>query len=97
MARWTTSPDTPSVGAAVPDFDIFNWYGAAAPPGTPESVRRLLAEAIEKIVARPEVVRQIERLGSAPATMPPAEFASFVHAELETWRRVVRAANIRAD
>jgi tripartite-type tricarboxylate transporter receptor subunit TctC len=29
--------------------------------------------------------------------MPPAEFAAFVRRELETWRSVVQAANIRAD
>jgi len=39
-ARWATSPDTPSVGTQVPDFDISNWYGIIAPGGTPEPIAR---------------------------------------------------------
>lgn len=95
--RWAASPDTPTVGSVVPDFDVSNWYGVAAPPGTPEAIQARLAADIANILARPEVVEMLSRVGFDAAPMPPAEFAAFVRRELETWRSVVQAANIRAD
>lgn len=96
-ARWATSPTTPSVGSQVADFDISNWYGIIAPPGTPDPIRALLARDVAKVLERPAIIEVLDRIGFAAAPMPPAEFAAFVKAELETWRAVVQAANIRAD
>lgn len=56
-----------------------------------------LAAAIATILARPGIVAALDRIGFEAAPMPPADFAAFVKAELETWRAVVQAANIRAD
>ncbi len=95
-ARWAASPQTPSVGSVVPDFDISNWYGMVAPPGTPDPIRARLAAEVATIIARPEVVEMLTRIGFDAAPMPPAEFAAFVRTEMETWRAVVQAANIRA-
>jgi len=39
----------------------------------------------------------LRRIGFDAAPMPPAAFAAFVRSELETWRAVVQAANIRPD
>jgi tripartite-type tricarboxylate transporter receptor subunit TctC len=96
-ARWESSPQTPAVNDAVPGFDISNWYGVVAPPGTPEPIRARLAQEIAKIIVRPEVTETLHRIGFQPAPMSPADFAVFVRTELETWRTVVRAANIRVD
>jgi len=49
------------------------------------------------VLARREVVEVLNRIGFDAAPMPPAAFAAFVKTELETWRAVVQAANIRAD
>lgn len=96
-ARWATSPDTPPVATVVPDFDISNWYGVIAPPETPAAIRERLAAEIGRILARPEVVEVLGRLGFQPAPMAPADFAAFVRTELDTWRAVVRAANIQVE
>jgi tripartite-type tricarboxylate transporter receptor subunit TctC len=37
------------------------------------------------------------RIGFEPAPMKPAEFGAFVQRETETWRAVVKAANIQAE
>ena len=96
-ARWPEAPEVPPVGDAVADFDISNWYGVVAPPGTSETIRDLLAGEIAKVLAKPEVTELLRRLGFQPAPQPPAGFAAFVRTETDTWTAVVRAANIRAD
>jgi tripartite-type tricarboxylate transporter receptor subunit TctC len=95
--RWATSPDTPPVASVVPDFDISNWYGVIAPPETPAAIRERLAVEIGRILARPEVVEVLGRLGFQPAPMASSAFAAFVRTELDTWRAVVRAANIQVE
>jgi tripartite-type tricarboxylate transporter receptor subunit TctC len=96
-ARWATSPQTPPVASGVADFDILNWYGVVAPPGTPEPIRARLAAEIAKVLAVPRIVELLGRIGFDAAPQPPADFARFVAAETATWRAVVQAANIRAD
>ena len=96
-AAWETSPQTPSMITEVSAFDIANWYGVVAAPGTPESILDRLAGEIAQVVAQPENVEAFRRQGFQPAPMAPAAFAAFVRAETQTWRAVVQAANIRAD
>jgi tripartite-type tricarboxylate transporter receptor subunit TctC len=93
---WQASPQTPSVGSAVEGFDISNWYGIIAAGGTPAPIRERLAAELAKVLARPEVTEVLARIGFDAAPMPPIPFAAFVKAELDTWRTVVQAANIRA-
>ena len=95
-ATWGASPQTPSVGSVVPGFDISNWYGIIAPPGTPEPIRARIAAEVAGIIKRPAITETLQRIGFEPAAMPPAEFAAFVRAELDTWKAVVEAANIRS-
>lgn len=96
-ARWASSPNTPSVGDLVPDFDISNWYGFIAPPGTPAPILNRLYGESAKVLAKPGVIETLANLGFEPAPLPPAEFAVFVKTEYETWQAVVKAAKISAD
>jgi tripartite-type tricarboxylate transporter receptor subunit TctC len=96
-ARWEISPSTPSVGSVVPDFDVSNWYGMVAPPGTPAPILDRLAAEVARILAGAEVATVLRRLGFEPTAMTPAAFAAHVRAEIATWRGVVQAANIRVE
>lgn len=93
-ARWTTSPETPPIASLVPEFDIANWYGMVAPPETPLPIRERMAVEIARILARKETEEMLARIGFQSMPMAPAAFAGFVRQELETWRAVVKAANI---
>jgi tripartite-type tricarboxylate transporter receptor subunit TctC len=95
-ATWAASPQTPSVGTVVQDFDIANWYGVIAPPGTPEPIRARLATEIATILGRPPIAEMLTRIGFDAAPMTPAAFAAFLRTETDTWKAVVQAANIRA-
>ncbi len=95
--RWAVSPATPSMADAVPGFDIANWYGVVAPPGTPEAVRLRQSAALAQVLARPDMQAGLLRLGFEAAHLPPAPLAEFIRAETGVWRGVVQAANIRAE
>jgi tripartite-type tricarboxylate transporter receptor subunit TctC len=95
--RWPPLPDTPTVAEAVPGYASENWFGIAAPPGTPDEVVAFLHGRILRAMAQPEVHRRFEEAGLQPATMPLADYLAFLRADSETWARVVRAGDIRLD
>ena len=95
--RWSLLPDTPAVAEAVPGYVSENWYGLAAPPGTPETVLDALSAAVLKVLNDPVAKRRFDDAGLHPAPMPRAEYNAFLRENTEVWGRVVAAGNIRIN
>jgi tripartite-type tricarboxylate transporter receptor subunit TctC len=88
-------PTVPPVAeAGVPGYEAMQWYGMAAPAGTPAPIiARLHAEAA-KALQSDEMKEKLALDGAQPVGSTPAEFAALIRRELEKWSRVVRAAGI---
>jgi tripartite-type tricarboxylate transporter receptor subunit TctC len=95
--RWPLLPGTPAAAEAVPGYEAENWYGLAAPPGTPEETVQRLAAAVRKVMAEPATAQRFDEAGLHPATMPRDAYIAYLRRDSETWARVVRAGNIRVD
>ena len=93
--RWSLLPDTPAVAEAVPGYVSENWYGLAAPPGTPDSVLDTLSAAVLKVLNDPVAKQRFDAAGLHPAPMARAEYTAFLRADTDIWGRVVTAGNIR--
>jgi tripartite-type tricarboxylate transporter receptor subunit TctC len=81
--------------AGVPGYQAANWWGIAAPAGTPRPVIARLNAEIGAILNSDEVKKQFEAQGAVPVPMGTAEFVKFYDDELEKWGKVVKAANIK--
>src|SRR3954468_3851645 len=88
-------PTVPPVAeAGVPGYEAMQWYGMAAPAGTPAAIiARLHAEAA-KALQTDEMKEKLALDGAEPVGSTPAEFAALIRRELDKWARVVRAAGI---
>src|SRR3954470_9174087 len=88
-------PAVPAVAeAGVPGYEAMQWYGVAAPAGTPAPIiARLHAEAA-KALQSDEMKEKLALDGAQPVGGTPAEFAALIRRELDKWSRVVRAAGI---
>src|SRR5262245_51186185 len=88
-------PTVPPVAeAGVPGYEAMQWYGMAAPAGTPpQIIARLHAEAA-KALQSDEMKEKLALDGAQPVGSTPAEFAALIRRELDKWTRVVRAAGI---
>jgi len=88
-------PGVPPMKDSVPGFEVTSWTGVAAPKGLPPAVAQRLHEALVKVLAQPDVVKQLEATGGAasPSTSA-AEMKSFVQAQVGKWSKVVKDANI---
>jgi len=93
--RWPLLPNAPAVAEAVPGYVSENWYGLAAPAGTPDAILDRLNAAIRKVMAEPATQRRFDEAGLHPATMERTAYLEFLRQDSVTWGRVVTAGNIR--
>jgi tripartite-type tricarboxylate transporter receptor subunit TctC len=91
-------PDVPTMAElGFRTFDITNWYGVAAPAGTPQSVVDTLHGAIQRVLDMPDVARKLTELGIRRQTMTPEEFAQFGQAELAKYRNFKKTLGVRLE
>ena len=91
-------PNVPTTAeAGYPDIEGDGWVGVFAPAGTPKEIVTLLHREIVKIIALPDMKERLPTLGFEPVASTPEEFAERIKVEVETWGRVIRGANIKAQ
>ena len=91
-------PDIPTVAeAGVPGYEHTGWFGIMAPAGTPQPVVEKLNTAIRAIVDDPQVKAFWQKQSTDPMLMTPKEFDAYLHAEIDKWTKVVKAANIKLE
>jgi tripartite-type tricarboxylate transporter receptor subunit TctC len=96
--RLADLPDVPTMAeAGMADFEVSSWNGLAAPVGTPQAVVDKLNAEVNKILALPDVQRQLQGLGAQAVGGSSRQFADHVQAQIQKWRDVVQAARITLD
>jgi len=91
-------PDVPTIAeAGVPGYSAANWWGVAAPAGTPQPVIATLHKEITAVLSSDEVRKRFAAEGAVIVQMSTAEFTKFVETELEKWGKVVKEAKIQAE
>ncbi len=97
-ARSPVLPNVPTAGeAGLRDFVVYSWHGFGAPAGMDPALLREVHGAIVAALRAPAVAGRLTDLGFDIVAGTPEEFAAFQVAEIERWRQVVRAGNIRPE
>jgi tripartite-type tricarboxylate transporter receptor subunit TctC len=92
-------PDVPTVAEALgmKDFEASSWTALYAPAGTPPEIVQRISTEIDAVLKNPAVAARLKELGAVPVGGPPERLAQFQRAELEKWRKVVKAAGLKLD
>jgi tripartite-type tricarboxylate transporter receptor subunit TctC len=91
-------PEIPTTAeAGYPDIQGDSWVGVLVPAGTPNEIIGLLHREMVTILALPDVKERLPALGFEVVASTPGEFATRIKAEIESWAKVIRAANIKQD
>jgi tripartite-type tricarboxylate transporter receptor subunit TctC len=91
-------PDIPTmIESGVAGFTSVSWSGVVTPAGTPAEIVARLNAAVNAGFAAPDTQARLARLGAAPMTGTPADFAALIAAETPKWTAVVKAAGIRIE
>jgi len=96
--RSPSAPDVPTVAeSGYPGFDISLWLGFFAPKGTPASVVKRLETELLNIAQSAEMKELLLKQGLEPNAASGADLAKLVKAEIETYKAVFKAANIKME
>ena len=90
-------PELPVVSDFVPGYETSQWYGMAAPAGTPAAIVERLNKEINAGIADPGIKARLAALGGEPLPGPPGEFGKLIAEETEKWAKVVRAAGLKPE
>ena len=91
-------PNVPTIAeSGVKGYEATSWFGLLAPAGTPpEIINRLNADLV-KILAMPDVKKQMAEQGAEAYSETPAAFAGFIKTETAKWAKVVKASGAVVD
>ena len=93
--RAESLPNVPTMKEAGADVEAVLWSGIFVPAATPpEIVRKLEAEFV-RIARLPDVVARLKLLNIDSVGNSSEEFSRIIAADLERWRAVARAGNIK--
>ena len=97
-ARSPVLPNVPTIAeAGVPGYQTANWWGVAAPRGTPAAVVNRLNQEIKGVLQSPDTEKRFVNEGAEPAIKTPAELGKYVADEMAKWVELARIANIRGE
>jgi len=98
QGRSTILPTLPTMDqAGVKGYDATIWVGLMAPVGTPDSIVQQLNSAIQKIVAKPEVIQNWAQKGAMPMSMSAAEFKNFLEQDISKWANIVKVSGAKPE
>src|SRR5262249_6968730 len=96
--RFSLLPDVPTFDeSGLPGFEAVLHYGLLAPAGTPKEIVDRLGAELRKVVARPEVQKQINNEGADPLTPTPAEYAADTDQEERKWGGLVKKLGLKVE
>jgi tripartite-type tricarboxylate transporter receptor subunit TctC len=90
-------PDVPTVGELLPGYDLTNWFGIFAPPGTPKPVVDRLYQAVTRSLAQPDVQARLVKDGFKVRSMTTTQFDKTVRDEMAYWQKFVKDNNIKIE
>lgn len=91
-------PDVPTLHETVmPNYHVLAWVGLFAPAGMPPEAVTVLADAVQKTLARQEIRKRFEASGTDIYWSGPQEFETFVKSELGSWTAMIKEAGIEPE
>jgi tripartite-type tricarboxylate transporter receptor subunit TctC len=96
--RVASLPDVPTMReSGIEGQEAYTLTGILAPAGTPRGIVSLLHREIVKLVALPDVQKNLGDLGFEVVANSPDEFAVRIKVEMEKWGKIIRDAKIRLE
>jgi tripartite-type tricarboxylate transporter receptor subunit TctC len=91
-------PEVPTVAEqGLPGYDVVSWQGLLAPAGTEAAVVARLNAETNRVLAMPEIARQLSAQGLEPVGGGPEVLASLLREDVARWPGIVQAAGVRLD
>jgi tripartite-type tricarboxylate transporter receptor subunit TctC len=91
-------PDVPTVAeSGYPAFDAPTWWAVLASAKTPPEIVKRMNEELNKALQVPEIAKRLQEQGITLVGGTPETARLFIDRQVDTWARVVKENNIRAE
>jgi len=91
-------PEVPTIGdAGMPQFSITSWAGLFGPAKMPREVVERLNKEFTAAMGRADVQAAMERQAFSLSPSSPDRLAAFVKEQMESYRRILRAAGVEPE
>jgi len=80
-----------------PGYEASNWHGLVVPAKTAREIIATLRGAVMTALNRSDISKRMLDLGLTLVGDQPEEFAQFMKADIEKWRKIVRQKGLTAD
>ena len=96
--RSSALPNVPTMEeAGLKGYQVFAWFGLAAPAGLPAAVQQKLEQSLERVAQQPEVKAAMQKAGAEPTWVNAQGMASFMQADTAQWKKVADYARISLE
>jgi tripartite-type tricarboxylate transporter receptor subunit TctC len=91
-------PEVPTIAeAGMPQFSITSWAGLFGPAKMPREIVERLNKEFVAAMGRQDVQAAMEKQAFALNPSSPGELAAFVKEQMESYRRILKAAGVEPD
>jgi tripartite-type tricarboxylate transporter receptor subunit TctC len=95
--RLRSMPDIPTIAeSGLPGFEVVGWYGILGPAKMSKPLLNLLHGELIKVLNEPEIQKAIFNQGAEPVGSSPEEFRKYLIADLDKWKKVVKASGAQS-
>jgi len=88
------APDVPSIGDALPGYEVPVWYGLVVPVKTPNAIVQKLNQEMKVVLAQPDVIKRMAEQGIDVQYTTTAEFSKLIAEDAVRWAKLVKEANL---
>jgi len=93
--RMQSLPDVPTMAEqGVPGIDLFGWWAAMLPAGTPEELINAWNEWFGQALAQEDTKAFLNKFGTDVLTMSPAQGQELLKRSVKEWEEYVRLADL---
>ncbi|MBS7781129.1 tripartite tricarboxylate transporter substrate binding protein [Acidovorax sp. CCYZU-2555] len=90
--RVASFPDIPTMAeAGVPGYETWTWNAIFGPAGMPRPMVDELSQALQAVLALPDVQAKLKELSATPVGSTPEALATLVKTETDKWRAVIQS------
>ena len=97
LKRLGSMPNIPTVAeSGIPGFEVVGWYGPLAPAKMSKPLLTKIHAEFVKILKEPEMQKAIFNQGAEAVGNSPEAFRQYMLADLEKWKKVVKASGAQS-
>jgi len=96
--RYPAAPNVPTIAEqGLPQYEATLWNGFFAPASISSELAARIARDVEAVLKQPETREMLVKTGAALFEDNQANFKKFFHADIEKWKNLVKATNLKLE